>query len=94
MNDDKAKAIWNTLYSKSKNTNKVKSRIVTTPESNDRSEISEIDLCYNAEYDNWFIKTFWGSKKAYRYTIRYSDLNEWIEFLEWCCDNNNDELFS
>ena len=79
MNTDKA---YSLLREKSINKQKVKEGLKTTPKSDDKSIISEIDLCHNIEYGSWFIKTFWGSKKAYRYTINYTDINLWLDYID------------
>ena len=93
MLDKRAIEIIDTLHKKSTNKARIKVRTTSTPKSDERVSISEIDICFNAEYDGWFIKSFWGTKKAYRYRIRPCDINEWTDFMLWLFENNNDELF-
>ena len=93
LDEIKAVELYDALYNKSTNSSRVRVRITTTPKIDERIELSEISICYNKEYDNWYIKTFWGNKRAYRYRVRYKDLEEWIDLLKWVCINNEDELF-
>ena len=85
--------MYGAIRSNSKNNPKLRDSFTTTPETDGKKIMSEIDVCYNIEYDNWFIKTFWGSKKAYRYKIRLKDRPEWDEFIECLFEMNEDILF-
>ena len=85
--------MYNALYTKSLNRSTNEGRTVSTPKSHDRKKMSEVMIGFNADYDNWFIKSFWETKKAYRYTARDEHIDEWIEFIREFSVRNQDDLF-
>ena len=81
-----------TLWKHSVNKSTYKTRKESTPMSDNRTMISQIDICYSVEYYNHKVKTFWGGKKAYTYPIKRKDLYLWIEFMEQINDMDDDEI--
>ena len=82
-----------TLRNKSRNHSKLKNCGYTTPKTDDRTVLSEMDISYSVSYDSWFIKTFWDGKKSYRYNIKLGHLDEWSEFQMMLSEVENDDLF-
>jgi len=70
----------------------MKENFISTPKSDGKKELSEIDICYSHQYDSWFIKTFWGTKKAYRYNVKRKYMDVWLEFMERLSETD-DELY-
>ena len=83
------KHLWNHSVNKSRRT----TRTTSTPKSDNAVLVTEIDLCYSTEYNNWKVKTFWGTKKAYTYPIKPYRVNQYIEFME-TISTMEDEEFS
>ena len=81
MNDSQRTKMYTRLYTDSTNTPKLKDKFTTTPKDDGKKELSQIDLSYSHQYACWFIKTFWGSSKAYRYNVRIENVDLWLEFM-------------
>ena len=96
----KTKLIIEKLYTSSTNKARVKDSFTTTPKTDEAKKISEMNICCNFDYDNFFVKTFWdGKNKAYRYNIKHRNLHNWINAMEDIQQykdeqDDDDELFS
>ena len=81
MNQLERELMLDTLHEFSWNKPSKKGQENTTPAMDERSMISQIDVCYSIEYYNFKVKTFWESKKAYTYPIKHTDIDKWIELM-------------
>ena len=93
MLNDRYQEMYNALFNSSINRSTNNGRNKTTPKQDERKKISEIMIGYNCEYGNWFIKSFWETKKAFRYTAKTEQFDEWFEFMSELESRNNDSLF-
>lgn len=82
MNNDIYQKMYTQLYTKSINMGRANKNNTTTPDSDGCKRITEIMVGYNSDYGNRFVKTFWGTKKAYRYSSNGLNPTKWNEFVD------------
>ncbi len=81
MNKTTIASMLRILHTRSINKSTNKLRTKSTPSSDDRVNLTEINICYSIEYFNHKIKTFWDGAKAYTYPIKSSEVDSWNELI-------------